>query len=118
MDPQDHHHVAARAAIERHHQRGNYFLLPASALAEVMVGYAIVDPTSVERQYGLITATFGSTRLIDDEVALRAALLRAEHASLRLPDALVLAVGIVEDADTIVTADKKWLRYSDRVELL
>jgi predicted nucleic acid-binding protein len=41
------------------------------------------------------------------DLADRVAALRAEHRSLRLPDAIILATG-ERQADRIVTADRRW----------
>jgi PIN domain nuclease of toxin-antitoxin system len=43
--------------------------------------------------------------------------IESRHRSLRLPDALVLAMAEVEDAD-VITADQAWTRYGDRVEVV
>jgi len=53
-------------------------------------------------------------------VAERAAELRAAKPSLKLPDALILATAEVQDADTVVTADRGWIDVlaARRLELL
>jgi hypothetical protein len=45
-------------------------------------------------------------------------MLRANHGSLRLPDALVIATGVVENADAILTGDQRRLGIHDRVRLV
>jgi PIN domain nuclease of toxin-antitoxin system len=55
---------------------------------------------------------------LTSEVADRAALMRARHASLRLPDALVLATGDMLGADTVLTADRAWPRVSRRAQVI
>jgi hypothetical protein len=52
------------------------------------------------------------------EIADRAALLRARHASLRLPDALVLATGDALAADAVLTAGSAWPRVSRRARVI
>lgn len=56
------------------------------------------------------------------EVAARAATLRGKLASLKMPDALILATAdLHEDVDTIVCADAQWPKVKGldcRVELL
>jgi predicted nucleic acid-binding protein len=44
----------------------------------------------------------------DREMARRAATLRAHHARLRLPDALVIATAIELEADHLLTTDRRW----------
>ena len=53
---------------------------------------------------------------IGTEIARRAAELRRKR--LRLPDALVLATGDELDADTVLTADRRWRKLSKRVEVV
>jgi predicted nucleic acid-binding protein len=52
---------------------------------------------------------------IDRAIARRAAALRAEHPSLRLPDAMSLATAIATGA-TLLTLDKKLRRIARNVE--
>ncbi|MCY7302359.1 MAG: PIN domain-containing protein [Thermoleophilia bacterium] len=51
---------------------------------------------------------------VDREIGRRAAELRATH-RLGLPDALVLASCDILDADVVLTADAKWVKFSPRV---
>ncbi len=50
--------------------------------------------------------------MVDRAIARRAAELRAEHASLRLTDAMSLTTALVSDAD-LLTLDKKVKRISN-----
>ena len=52
---------------------------------------------------------------VDRAVARRAAQLRAEHSSLRLPDAMSLATALATDA-TLLTLDKKLQHVAKRAE--
>jgi predicted nucleic acid-binding protein len=45
---------------------------------------------------------------LDEEIATKAALLRARHPSLKLPDAIVIATAEHSNADRLVTTDRKW----------
>jgi predicted nucleic acid-binding protein len=51
-------------------------------------------------------------------IARRAAALRADRTSLRLPDALVIATGLELPADEILTADKRWVAVAPTVEVV
>lgn len=51
----------------------------------------------------------------DRAIARRAAALRAEHKSLRLPDAMSLATAIMTDS-TLLTLDKKMRKLALRAE--
>ena len=46
---------------------------------------------------------------LDEEIATEAALLRARHPSLKLPDALVVATAEHSSAGHLITSDRKWL---------
>lgn len=118
IDPTDAHNEGAKLAIAANKQAGRSFLVPAIVLAETMVGTARHGRRAVERVRTLLETMFGPTRVIDDTIAIEAAHLRAKHRSLRLPDALVIATGIVDKADTILTADKRWQSIDKRVEVL
>lgn len=59
---------------------------------------------------------------VDKPLAARAAMLRAQNTSLRMPDALILATADVnDDVELVLCADSAWPRVgglSCRVELL
>lgn len=116
LDPSDAHHTATLRALPGYRQHG--FSVPTSVLAEALVSTARDAPSAVPDLRDRITNLFGRTRVIDDDIAEAAARLRAQHRSLRLPDALVIATGVVDDADVILTADARWLGIDERVRLL
>lgn len=45
---------------------------------------------------------------LDEQIATRAAVLRARHRTLKLPDALVIATADTTRADRLITTDRKW----------
>jgi toxin FitB len=113
-DTSDVHHVAAEKALAE--VVADDLRLPASAYSEVLVG-----PTSrgrAHRARGEIRALSLHVEPITEEIAERAAVLRARHRGLRLPDALVLGCAEVLGADAVVTADRGWRRYSRRVSVV
>jgi predicted nucleic acid-binding protein len=118
LDTSDVHHRTAARSITEHTEAGAQFGLPASVLSEVLVSEARRGHPEVEQRRVHLVSMFGPIRPIDEEVAVAAAHLRAEHRSLRLPDALVIATGIVDDADIILTADKRWSSVDERVQVL
>lgn len=118
LDPGDAHHPQAAAVVTRLTSVGTEFTLAASVLAEVLVGEVRRGRIAVEQRRQQLQELCGDTRPIDDDVAIAAAELRAKHRALRLPDALVIAVGIVDDASSILTADKRWAAVDRRVEVL
>lgn len=115
LDPQDALHQAAATAVREHRADGAQFALPASVLAEVLVG---VGDQALEQRRDQIVAAFGPPVALDQSVAVIAAQLRAIHRGLRLPDAVVLATAQVLDADTVLTGDKRWQKIDSRVGLI
>lgn len=118
FDPDDAHHAEGVAAVRARRANGARFVVPALVLAEVLVGAARRGAAEREERRRQVVAAFGPVRVIDAEVAERAAMLRAEHAGLRMPDALVLAVGVVDDAAETLTCDGAWAGYDRRVVLI
>lgn len=111
----DLHHEVARTEIAAARTREDTYVLPASVLSEALVGaYRNATATELGRS---IVGLFGPVRVLDEEVALVAAELRGEHRSLRLPDALVVATGIVDDA-TVLTCDRRLADVDPRVRVI
>jgi PIN domain nuclease of toxin-antitoxin system len=118
LDPGDAHYERATQTLGSYFEGGAEFALPASVMSEVLVAQARLASEPVEQRRAELIELFGPVRVIDEEVAVRAARLRAKHRALRLPDALVIAVGMVDDADAILTADKRWAAVDSRVTVL
>jgi predicted nucleic acid-binding protein len=114
----DAHHAAAASAMRAHRRRGATFILPASVLAEVLVGVHRRDPAAVEARRRQLRDSFGRPRSIDEDVTVAAADLRGRHRSLRLPDAFVVAVAVVDHAEELLTADKALAKVDERVRVL
>lgn len=118
LDPRDAHHARAVDALRRARAGGERIVLPASALAEVLVGASRIGAAAVRTTEAFVDSVIDTVHDIDHRVARSAAAYRARYASLRLPDALVIAVGAAIDADAILTADKKWSRTDRRVRVI
>ncbi len=88
--------------MREHRADGSRFLLPASVLAEVLVGVARLGEEELDQRRNQIVAAFGLSVVLDESVAVSAARLRATHRSLRLPDAIVLATAEVLDAQAVL----------------
>ena len=117
FDPADHHRASA-SAVRAVRDAEDDMILPASVLSEVMVAAYRHDPGTVPQRLAALDAAFGTPRPVDRDVALRAAELRGRHRALRLPDALVLVAGQVDDVDRVLTADKRWVALDGRVEVV
>ncbi|HEY1617465.1 MAG TPA: PIN domain-containing protein [Streptosporangiaceae bacterium] len=118
LDPQDALHEPVSAAARCRSGRGEEFILPASVLAEVLVGAARRGEAALGATRQRTVAAFGSPYPVDEEVAAAAARRRARHRTLRLPDALVLATADAAGADEVLTGDKRWAGLDERVQVI
>jgi len=114
LDAADTHHRAAVAAVAR--LRSEDLVLPASAYAEMLVGPARRGREAVTAAREFVADLALRVEPISAQIADRAAVLRAAHRGLRLPDALVIATGDALDAMTVLTADRTWPRLSRRAQ--
>jgi PIN domain nuclease of toxin-antitoxin system len=118
LDPEDALHAAAVRAVRQIRDDAIQFVLPATAFAEVLVGVARQGASELADRRRQVIAAFGGPHPIDDPIAVAAARLRAKHRSLRLPDALILAVGEVLAAQSVLTGDKKWRGIQPNVKVV
>jgi predicted nucleic acid-binding protein len=109
LDAADRHHKAALQALTSATQGGDFPSLPASALAECLVGPARRGDEAVDAVRAFIARVPIAVVPLESEVAVAAARLRARLGKrLRLPDALVVATAAVLEADTLLTTDRGW----------
>ena len=118
FDPADAHHHASTSVVRAARDTKDTMILPASVLSEVMVAAYRQDPHAARQRLTDLEAAFGPPRVLDRDVALKAAELRSRHRRLRLPDAMVLATAEVDAADRVLTADKGWAAVDGRVEVV
>ena len=114
----DAHHPRAKEALAAARDRGDRLVLPASAYAEVLVGPYRAGGEAHDVVDRFLDAVPISIASIDRRVAAHAAELRARHRSLRLPDALVVAVALELRADRLITTDRGWPDVDLTVEVL
>lgn len=111
LDPGDDQHSRAVGELRPRLTAGDELLVGATVYAEAIVRPlqqgtdATVDAFLDEAGVAVVP--------IDRTVARRAADLRARHPSLRLPDAMPLAVALESNA-SFLTLDKKLKRVVDR----
>jgi predicted nucleic acid-binding protein len=111
LDPGDDQHSRAVSELRPRLTAGDELLVGATVYAEAIVRPlqqgtdATVDAFLDEAGVAVVP--------IDRAVARRAADLRARHPSLRLPDAMSLAVAMEANA-SLLTLDKKLQRVADR----
>ena len=92
-------------------------VIPASVLAEVLVGAARQGPAVRDEAERRLLDAVDRLHPIDRDVAVHAADVRASHRTVRLPDALVIATGRALDA-RVLTGDKRWAPVDPRVEVV
>jgi predicted nucleic acid-binding protein len=108
LDGDDAHHGAAIRALRVAQAAGDSLAMAASAFAECLVGPTRAGAQAVTVMRDLFARLPIDVVPLDAVTAQRAAALRAEHRSLRLPDALVLATAAQATADRLVTTDRRW----------
>lgn len=118
LDASDAHHAGATRALRRARANGDDIILPASALAEVLVGASRLGAGAVRTTEAFVDAIVDQVHSIDRSVARTAAAYRSTHKSIRLPDAFVLAVGATLNADAVLTADTRWAKVDRRVHVI
>lgn len=112
LDSADAQHQRAVEELRPPLTAGDELLIGATVYAEVIV--RPLQHGTAATVDGFLEAAGVRLVPVDRAIAHRAAELRAEHASLRLPDALSLASALVNDA-ALLTLDKKLRRISQKV---
>ncbi len=104
-------HEAADRAIT-HAGRADELAISLITYAEILVGVFRRREGSAEAVERFLADTGMALQPVTQAVAVFSARLRAKHASLRLPDALILSTAEVIGARSLLTADARWRRYS------
>jgi predicted nucleic acid-binding protein len=118
LDGSDSHHAAAVTALTEARARGDTLALPVSAYAECLVAPGRLGRDAVATVDRFLDALPARVEPATRPIGAAAAALRAEHGpALRLPDALVVATGMVLDADRIMTTDARWPSLPITVEV-
>lgn len=118
LNPADALNDECRSVLAAIRRREDRFCVPASALAESLVHTARDRPDRLDDTMDRILTLFGDERIIDRDIAKAAAQLRATHRALRLPDALVIATGLVDDAAVVLTCDRRLASVDARVQVV
>jgi predicted nucleic acid-binding protein len=113
LDPGDDQHATAVVELRPRLAAGDELLAAATVYAESIVRPLQQGTDATVDEF--FDAAGISIVPIDRKVARRAAVLRAEHQSLRLPDAISLATAIVTDS-ALLTLDKKLRQIARRVQ--
>src|SRR5437870_1317530 len=113
-DTGDVHHHAAQTAVRRLRDAAGPLLLPASGLAEVLVGPIQKHGQTAGRARVRRLLELLSMEVVplDADIAFHAAVLRAQHGKrLRLPDALVVATA-AHRGGSVLTTDGGWPSFA------
>ena len=113
LDPGAAQHARAVEELRPRLTAGDELLISATVYAEVIV--RPLEQETVATVDGFLDAAGVRFVPVDRAIARRAAELRAEHKSLRLPDAISLATALVSGA-ALLTLDKKLTRTSQQVQ--
>jgi predicted nucleic acid-binding protein len=113
LDPGDDQHARTVAALRPRLAAGDELLVAATVYAESIVRPLQQGTDATVDEF--LAAAGISIVPIDRAIARRAAALRAEHRSLRLPDAVSLATAIANEA-ALLTLDKKLGQIAQRVQ--
>lgn len=108
LDAADAHHQPAARALAESLRSRDRLAMAASAFAECLVGPSRRGERAVATVCDLFERLPIDIIDLDADTARRAAALRAKHAPLRLPDALVLATASESSADCLITTDRRW----------
>jgi predicted nucleic acid-binding protein len=117
-DPEDGRHRPVVAAVRGLRDGRTRFVVPSTALAEVLVAAARQGDARLRTRMEQIRAAFGVPYAVDLRVAAMAAGLRAAHGDVRLCDAVVVAVARLVGAEEIVTVDPRWQAVDTRVRVI
>jgi len=109
LDSEDSHHEAAVEAVERDDLAARELITPASAYSAAVVAFARADRLDEARN--AIAGMGISVTPMTTEIAERAASLRAQHETLRLPDAIVLATALDLEGE-LMTYDHRLAKLS------
>ena len=123
LDADDVHHDAATTSLTSFRICGDRFAMSATAFAETLVQPYRTSPATVQHITGLCSQLPIEIVSLDQTIADRAAEIRAQHSSLKLPDAIVIPTAIICGAQELVTTDRKWpnadeMNYSDAIHKL
>ena len=108
LDATDAHHRSATQALADVVRARDRLAMAASAFAECLMGPSRRGRRAVETVDELFLRLPIEVVHLDADIARVAAALRARHASLRLPDALVIATAAHAPADQLITTDRRW----------
>jgi predicted nucleic acid-binding protein len=109
----DAHHDAAVAALDS--ASDDELVLAATTRAEVLVGPARVGGKALAAARDFVDGC--ETVPVSTVIADDAAMLKARHRGLSLPDAIALVIAEMIEADAVWTFDRRWREVQQRVTI-
>jgi predicted nucleic acid-binding protein len=110
LDTADAHHTRAVEEVDDADRQGSTLIVPASAYSKALVAFARAERIGDARE--AIAAMGITVAPLDAAISEAAAVLRAAHDRLRLPDAIVLATAVNLHA-RLLSYDKRLERYAN-----
>ena len=110
----DANHAAASVAIAS--TSDDELVLAATTRAEILIGPMRAGGSALAAARDFVDGCV--TVPVSAPIADDAAVLRARHRALSLPDAIALVVADVIDADAVWTLDQRWATVNVRVTVL
>lgn len=117
-DPADPLHEFVHQAVADQITAGHPLVVPASALAEVLVGAYQTSPHAVRTVEGFVSDLAATVYPVDREVARAAAQYRADNPGLPLLAAFVFGTAKTVNAQQILTTNLGWKGVDDRTVIL
>jgi predicted nucleic acid-binding protein len=110
----DAHHDAAVAAVAD--ARDDDLVLAATTRAEILVGPAHIGGKALANARDFVDGC--ESVPVNTAIADGAAMLKARHRGLSLPDAIALVLAEAIDADAVWSFDRRWRNVHQRVVIL
>lgn len=107
----DAHHATATAALASANE--DELVLTATTRAEILVGPVHAGGEAIAAARDFVDGC--ETVPVSSDIADGAAVLKARHRGLSLPDAITLAVAEMTEADAVWTFDRRWRDVQQRV---
>ena len=108
LDRANPHHSTATRALSDAASTAERLMLPLTAFAECLVYPTQAGDYAASRFESALAAIPIGILDADTATARCAAGLRANHRSVKLPDAFVIATAIIHRADALLTTDRGW----------
>lgn len=116
LDAADGHHADSANALAQLIVKGERFVTSSVTISEALVRPARESDDALGAAYDVLTQEIEvEVVVLDAGGAIEIARARAEHPSLKTPDAAVIATARLADANRILTTDHRLARFDEAV---